>query len=261
MAVTTSPKTAESPNNGAPLPLGASEDADEQGHGLVMPLVGHLTELRNRVIKILLAVSVGSVVGFYFNRQIRDLLLSPLPTHQVQVLAPGDAFSITLRIAVIAGVILAMPVILYQVWAFVSPGLTPTERHAVRPWIPLSLLFFALGVAVAWIVLPVAVGFLLSFTDESLKANLAAEPYFNFVGSFFLAFGVALQYPIVLYALARVGVISSRQMKAWRRYVLLIIFIVATALTPPDAFSDIVLGVVMYGLYEVTIFFVSRTGH
>lgn len=235
-------------------------ESPEDRHVAVMPLVDHLSELRNRIVKILLAVGAGSVVGFYFNREIRNFLLSPLPTQQVQVLNPGDAFSITLRIAIITGVVLAMPVILYQAWAFVAPGLTAGERRAIRPWIPLSILFFALGVGVAWLVLPIAVGFLLSFTDESLKANLAAEPYFSFVGSIFLAFGVAMQYPIVLFALARVGIISSAKMRAGRRYVVLIIFIVATALTPPDAFSDIVLGTVMYGLYELTIFAVSRTG-
>ncbi len=225
-----------------------------------MPLVDHLSELRSRLVKALLAVGAGALVGLYYNKQIRDLLLSPLPNPQVQVLAPGDAFSITLRIAIISGVILAMPVILYQAWAFIAPGLTTAERRAVRPWIPVALLFFALGVGVAWLVLPVAVGFLLGFTDDSLRADLAAEPYFNFVGSRFLAFGLAMQYPIVLLALSRVGVITSAQMRAWRRYVLLLVFVVATALTPPDAFSDIVLGAVMYGLYELTIFVVARTG-
>ena len=243
------PSAAEQP----PAPVPAEESA-------FMPLVDHLAELRNRVIKSLLAVGAGAIVGFYFNRQIRDLLLTPLPNPQVQVLAPGDAFSITLRIAVITGVILAMPVILYQAWAFISPGLTTAERRAIRPWIPLALLFFALGVGVAWIVMPVAVGFLLSFTDDSRRADLAAEPYFNFVGTLFLAFGLAMQYPIILLALARVGILSSAQLRAWRRYVLLIVFVVATALTPPDAFSDIVLGVIMYGLYEVTIFIVARMG-
>jgi sec-independent protein translocase protein TatC len=225
-----------------------------------MPLVDHLSELRNRIIKALLAVGLGSLVGLYYQQQIRDLLLSPLPNPQVQVLAPGDAFSITLRIAIITGVILAMPVILYQAWAFIAPGLTPSERRQIRPWIPLALLFFALGVGVAWLVMPVAVGFLLSFTDDSLRADLAAEPYFNFVASLLLAFGLAMQYPIVLLALARVGILSSAKLRAWRRYVLLLVFVVATALTPPDAFSDIVLGVIMYGLYELTIIVVARMG-
>jgi len=228
--------------------------------GAVMSLVEHLSELRNRLIKAGLAVGIGSVVGFYFNRQIRDVLLLPLPGHAVQVLNPGDAFSITVRIAVVTGVILAMPVILYQAWAFVAPGLTPRERRAVVPWIPVALVFFALGIALAWFVLPVAVSFLLSFTDASLRANLAAGPYFDFVGMMFLAFGLAMQYPIVLFALARIGVVTSAKLRSWRRYVLLAIVIVGTALTPPDAFSDIVMSAVLYLLYEVTTFVIARTG-
>jgi sec-independent protein translocase protein TatC len=225
-----------------------------------MTLVEHLAELRNRIIKSLLAVGVGSLAGLYYNNEIRDFLLLPLPGHTVQVLNPGDAFSITLRIGLITGVIVAMPVILYQAWAFIAPGLTVTERRAIRPWVPVSLVFFAFGMFLAWIVLPVAIGFLLSFTDESLRANLAAGPYFEFVGMLFLGFGLAMQYPIVLLALARIGVISSAKLRLWRRYALLALVVVAVAITPPDAFSDIAMAVVLYALYEVTIFVISRTG-
>lgn len=244
----------------AAQPADKDQDPRPEPAGAVMSLVDHLSELRNRIIKVVLAVAVGSVVGFYFNRQIRDFLLLPLPSHTVQVLNPGDAFSITVRIAVVTGVILAMPIILYQAWAFIAPGLTTRERRGIGPWIPVSLLFFALGVALAWFVLPVAVSFLLSFTDASLRADLAAGPYFDFVTTLFLGFGVAMQYPIVLFALARIGIVTSTKLRSWRRYVLLLIVIVGTALTPPDAFSDIVMSAVLYLLYEITIFFIARTG-
>jgi sec-independent protein translocase protein TatC len=227
----------------------------------VMSLVDHLTELRNRLIKAVLAVAAGSVVGFIFNREIRDILLLPLPTHQLQVLNPGDAFSITLRIAIITGIVLAMPIILYQAWAFVSPGLTERERQVVRPWLPLSLVFFAFGVGLAWLILPIAIRFLLSFTDDSLQANLAAGPYFNFVGMLFLGFGLAMQYPIVLFGLARVGMLSAARLRSARRYVILIIAIAGGALTPPDAFSQLVMMAVLYAMYELTIFAIARTGH
>lgn len=253
---TTADRAARLP---APPATNADAPVPEPSSG-VMSLVEHLTELRNRIIKSILAVAAGSVVGFIYNHQIRDLLLTPLPSHQLQVLNPGDAFSITLRIAIVTGVILAMPIILYQAWAFVAPGLTATERRAFGPWVPLSVVFFALGVVIAWIVLPIAIGFLLSFTDETLKANLAAGPYFDFVGTLFLAFGVAMQYPIVLFGLARVGIISSTKLRAWRRYVILIIAITATALTPPDAFSDLTLIAVMYAMYELTILAIRRSG-
>ena len=236
-----------------------------------MSLVGHLTELRNRLVICLIAVIAGTVLMFLpvpgagdgttFWVAIRNILLQPLPGQTVQVLAPGDAFSIALRIAVISGVILAMPVLLYELWAFVSPGLTDSERRAVRPWIPLALVFFALGVGLAYVVLPSAVGFLLSFTDDKLVANLAAGPYFDFVTTIFLAFGLVLEFPIVLYGLSRVGIITSDRLMASRRIAILGIAIFSAAITPgTDLVSPFALGATMYLLYEGTIFFIKRSG-
>ena len=98
-----------------------------------------------------------------------------------------------------------MPVILYQVWAFVAPGLTPAERKTVRPWIPLALVFFALGVGIAYLVLPYALSFLFSFNDDRLVENVAAGPYFDFVTTMFLAFGLVMEFPILLVGLSRVA--------------------------------------------------------
>jgi sec-independent protein translocase protein TatC len=143
----------------------------------------------------------------------------------------------------------------------VSPGLTPAERRIVRPWIPLALAFFALGVAIAYIVLPYAAAFLLSFTDEVLVPNLAAGPYFDFVTTMFLAFGLVMEFPIVLFALSRVGVVSSARLRASRRYALLGVTVFAAVVTPGgDIVSPIVLGATMYLLFEGTIWFIARTG-
>ena len=226
-----------------------------------MSLVDHLVELRNRLVRIVLAVALGSVVGAIFWVQIRDVLLQPLPTGQVQVLGPGDAFMIFLRISVVTGIILAMPVILWQVWAFVAPGLTDSERRTARPWIPLALLFFALGVTIAYFILPMAVGFLLGFTDDRLVGNLAAGPYFDFVTTMFLAFGIVLEFPIVLYGLSRVGIVTSARLASSRRIAVLAIFVFAAGVTPGgDLVSPAVMFVTMYGLYEATIFFIRRSG-
>jgi sec-independent protein translocase protein TatC len=227
----------------------------------VMSLVDHLSELRSRLFRMILAVVLGSAVGFYFSVPIRNLLLTPLPTQQVQVLGPGDAFVITLKIAIVTGVILAMPVILYQLWGFISPGLTPAERRVARPWIPLALAFFALGVGIAWVVLPFAVAFLLSFTDETLQANLAAGPYFDFVTTMFLAFGLVMEFPILLVGLSRVGILSSARLRQSRRYVILGISIFAAIVTPGgDLVSPFTLGLTMYGLFELTVLFIRRSG-
>jgi len=252
----------------APVPESPAPAAPASGPG-EMSLVDHLVELRNRLVKSLIAVALGSVVGFVFWEQIRNVLLAPLSTvvdgvvvpGTVQVLGPGDAFAIALRISVVTGIILAMPVLLWQVWAFVSPGLTDAEKRIVRPWIPLALFFFALGVGVAYLVLPAAVGFLLGFTDNRLVGNLAAGPYFDFVTTIFLAFGLVMEFPIVLFGLSRVGIVSSARLAASRRVALLGIAIFATAITPGgDVVSPLALGGTMYLLFEGTIFFIRRTG-
>jgi len=229
--------------------------------GSVMSLVDHLGELRDRLFRIILAVAVGSVIGFYFSTQIRDFLLIPLPGGSAQVLGVGDGFAIQLRISIIAGVILAMPVLLFQIWRFVAPGLTPSERRTVRPWVPLALFFFALGVGIAYLVLPFAVAFLLSFTDDKLVAHVAAGPYFDFVTTMFLAFGLVMEFPILLVGLSRVGIITSDRLRQARRYVILGIAIFAAVATPGgDLVSPFVLGGTMYVLFELTVLFIKRTG-
>lgn len=235
-------------------------DPDPEG-AAVMTLVDHLGELRGRIFRIVLAVAVGAVVGFYFAGSIIDFLVKPLPGQKVIILGPGDAFFIYMKIAVVVGIILAMPVILYQLWAFVAPGLTAQERRIIRPWLPLALLFFALGVVIAYVILPYATGFLLSFTNETLVASIAAGPYFDFVTTMFLAFGLVMEFPIVLYALSRVNILTSQRLKASRRYVILGITVFATVATPGgDLVSPFVLGVTMYLLYEATTWVIARGG-
>ena len=226
-----------------------------------MTLVDHLVELRNRLVKALIAVALGTAVGFWFWSDIRDILIAPIPTGTVQVLGPGDAFVIALRISIVTGIILAMPVILWQVWSFVAPGLTAPERRMVRPWIPLALCFFVLGVSLAYVILPFAMGFLLGFTDDVMVANLAAGPYFDFVTTMFLAFGLIMEFPILLFGLSRVGIVTSARLAGARRTIILGIAIFATAITPGgDLVSPIALGFTMYILFEGTVFFIRRSG-
>jgi sec-independent protein translocase protein TatC len=247
------------PSSAAPMPPPASAPGEPAA---VMTLVDHLSELRWRIFKSLLAVAIGGVVGFALSERAIAILREPIPLDQALVFTGlGDAFGIRLKIAAVIGIILAMPVLLYQVWAFVAPGLTPAERRAVRPWIPLALVFFGLGVFIARLVLPYAVSFLLSFTDDRLVANIAAGPYFDFVTTMFLAFGLVLEFPILLVGLSRVGIITSERLRASRRYVLLGIAIFAAVATPGgDLVSPFALGGTMYLLYELTIQFIKRTG-
>jgi sec-independent protein translocase protein TatC len=240
--------------------------ATPPGDASVMTLVDHLGELRTRLFRAILAVAVGTAIGWYFATDVRDMLVHLLPTTTgepatVQVLGPGDAFAIQLRISVVIGIILAMPVLLYQIWAFVSPGLTPGERRTVRPWIPLALLFFALGVTIAYLILPYALTFLIGFTDDVVRADFAAGPYFDFVTTMFLVFGLIMEFPILLVGLSRVGIVTSQRLTDSRRMVILGIAVFAAVATPGgDLVSPLALGGTMYLLFEGTVFFIRRTG-
>lgn len=240
-----------------PLPPPAAAPGDET----VMSLVDHLGELRTRLFRSIIAVTLGGIVGFAFATDIRNFLMRPLGGVTLQVLGVGDAFVIQIKIALVVGVILAMPVLLYQVWAFVAPGLTPAERKTIRPWVPMALLFFVLGVVIAYVVLPYAIQFLFSFTDDQLQARPAAGQYFDFVTTMFLVFGLVLEFPILLVGLSRVGIVTSQRLAASRRMVILGVAIFSAVATPGgDLVSPFVLGGTMYILFELTVLFIRRSG-
>lgn len=236
------------------------EDPESPPDPATMTLVDHLSELRRRIAISIVAVGLGAVIGFLLAEPIIKLLLTPLPGGEVVFLTVGGGFFVFLRVALIVGVLLALPVILYQLWAFVAPGLLPEERRAALPWIPMTVVFFLIGTAVAWITLPYAVGFLIGFQiDGSLTALPSAEAYFSFVTIMFLLFGLVMQFPIVLIFLDRLGVLNVDQLRAMRRYVLLGVVIFAVVVTPGgDPISPIVLSGTMYLLYEFTIFLMQR---
>lgn len=227
-----------------------------------MSLVDHLAELRNRLIRIVLAVAVASSVGFLLGDQIIAVLKAPIPGDEPLFFTGiGDAFVIKLKIAVVVGIILAMPVILWQVWGFIAPGLTAAERRIVRPWLPLALVFFAMGTGIAYLILPFAAGFLIGFETADLKPLITAGAYFDFVTTLFLAFGLIMEFPILLFGLSRVGIVTSKRLVAARRMAILGIAIFATAITPGgDLVSPFALGATMYLLFEGTIFVIRRSG-
>jgi sec-independent protein translocase protein TatC len=252
------------PGQGPPAPYGGTPSA---GPGVITPegdkvmsLVDHLGELRNRLARAILAIAVGSVIGFYFSTPIITALAAPAGGKLLN-LGAGDAFAITLRVSLVTGLVLAMPVLLYQLWAFIAPGLTAAERRGIRPWIPLALFFFATGVAIAYLVLPYALAFLLSFGTGVFVNTLAAGPYFDFVTTMFLGFGLVMEFPILLVGLSKTGIVTSARLRSSRRYVILGITIFAAVATPGgDLVSPFVLGGTMYLLFELTTLFIRRSG-
>jgi len=228
-----------------------------------MSIVDHLVELRNRVFIAVFSLIPGTIVGYIFSDNIIHILKSPLPNHGEALITLGltEPFMIHLQVALTAGFILAMPVILYQLWAYVAPGLTPSERSAARPWIPASLFFFAIGVGVAYFILPYASGFLYGFQTADIKLMLTAEAYFGFVTTLFIAFGLVMEFPIVLVFLSKVGMITSQQLRKSRRMAIVGITIFSTFVTPgADVVSPIAMMVTMYGLYEASIIMIRLGG-
>ncbi|MEI6271332.1 MAG: twin-arginine translocase subunit TatC [Chloroflexota bacterium] len=225
------------------------------------PLIDHLRELRRRIALSLVAVFIGSIVTFAFADTLITLLRSPLGSVKLYFTGIGDAFGIRMQLSVIGGIALAMPMLLWQSWAFISPGLTRSERRSARPWLPLALLLFLIGAAVAWSVLPFAVGFLLSFASADLLPMIAADRYFGFVGTLILIFALAAEYPIVLVFLSRVGIVTSAKLRAWRRGAIVGIVVISTVATPgTDLVSPVILAVTLIILYEFSILLVRGGG-
>lgn len=226
-----------------------------------MTLVEHLSELRFRIVVALFAIGVGTAIGYFVSPQVIDLLRAPISDRPLVFTSLAGAFFVRIKLALMIGIVLASPVVFYQLWAFVAPGLTAGERRVVRPWIPLALLLLAAGIAVAYLILPYTAAFLLSFQVPGvIEPLITIESYFGFVTTMFLAFGLVFQFPIVLVLLAKVGIVSAERLRRNRRYVLLGIFVLAVVVTPGgDPISPTIMALVMYPLYELTIRLVARS--
>lgn len=223
-----------------------------------MGFMEHLGELRSRLIKSLIAVGIGTVVAFVLFDQLLALLARPYeiaePGGSLAFFRPTEAFSLSMSIALFGGIILASPVILYQTWRFVAPALTPREKRWAFPVTAVFVILFLAGVLVGYWALSRGLGFLLSFGGEALEPVIGAENYLAFAMRFLLAFGVAFEFPVFLFTAAVFGAISSRQLRKSRRWVIVIILVVAAFITPSgDPLTLLMLAVPMYLLFEVTI--------
>ncbi|TMJ06468.1 MAG: twin-arginine translocase subunit TatC [Bacillati bacterium ANGP1] len=218
-----------------------------------MTIVEHLEELRKRLLYSLAAFGVATSAGYLFVERILAVVLRPVG--QVVFLAPTEAFFVRLKVAALAGVFLSLPVTLYQLWRFVSVGLTPTERRYSLSLIPAALALFVSGAAFAFLViLPIGVRFLLSYQTPNLVPMISVQAYTSFVTAFILAFGLLFQLPVVILFLARLGVVTPASLTAGRKYALLAIVTASAVLTPGgDVVSQMLMAVPTYILYEVSI--------
>ncbi|WP_157268344.1 twin-arginine translocase subunit TatC [Azohydromonas aeria] len=229
--------------------------------GTEQPFVEHLVELRDRLIKALLAVGIvfGVLALYPGPGALYDLLAQPLVANlpegatliATSVISP---FLVPLKITMMAAFLIALPVVLYQVWAFVAPGLYSHEKRLVLPLVLASTVLFAIGVAFCYFfVFGQLFKFIQSFAPKSITAAPDIEAYLSFVLTMFLAFGVAFEVPVAVVVLARVGVVSLDQLRAWRGYFIVLAFVIAAIVTPPDVVSQLALAVPMCLLYELGI--------
>jgi sec-independent protein translocase protein TatC len=226
--------------------------------------ISHLLELRNRLLYALWGVAIVFAVAVFFADQLYEFLAHPLmavlPEGASMIATdPISPFLTPIKLSIAVSVVVAIPWILYQVWAFVAPGLYKNERRMVVPLIVSSTFLFYLGMAFAYfIVFPTAFKFLTGTAPAGVQVMTDMKAYMDFVYALFFAFGVAFEVPVAVVLLVRLGVVKAETLSAKRSYVVLWCFIVAAFLTPPDAISQFMLAVPMWMLFEVGLFFAHR---
>ncbi len=223
-----------------------------------MSFMDHLVELRKRLIISVAAVAVGTVIAGIFYPQLLELLAEPyleaVDGDRLAFFQPAEAFTLVLRLALFGGVVIASPVVIAQVWGFVSPALTARERRMVVPLSVVLAVLFTAGVVVGYLALPMTLGLLLGIGSDILDPVIGAEYYLRFAMRFLLAFGLAFLFPVFLFAAGAVGAISSRKLREWRRWAITIILVGSALLTPGgDPLTLVMLAAPLYVLYEATI--------
>ena len=224
-----------------------------------LSLIQHIGELRDRLMKAAIALVITTAIAFLFTTDVIKILLIPTGQERLVTLSPTENFTTYFRVALFTGIALAMPVILYEIYAYIDPALYPKERRFIRILGLPIIALFAGGMAFCYFVmLPRAMEFLINFGGEVFDNQLRASEYLSFVTMFILGIGLMFEVPVIIYALVRVHVVSRAWLKKQRRYVVLVCFLLGAFITPtPDPFNQALVAIPMYLLFELGLF-VSR---
>ncbi|KLR58515.1 MULTISPECIES: twin-arginine translocase subunit TatC [Diaphorobacter] len=241
--------------------MSETPNQEDELAGTEQPFVQHLMELRDRLVKAMIAVGVVAAALFFYPGpgQLYDFLAAPLVAHLPQgatmiatsVISP---FMVPLKILLMSAFLVALPFVLWQVWAFVAPGLYSHEKRLVLPLVVSSTVLFFIGVAFCYFfVFGQVFSFIQGFAPKSITAAPDIEAYLGFVMTMFLAFGLAFEVPIAVVVLARLNVVSVEKLKSFRGYFIVVAFVIAAIVTPPDVVSQLALAIPMCLLYELGI--------
>ena len=226
------------------------------------PLIEHLAELRNRLMKAFLALAIAFVFCLFFQSEIVSILSQPLlrvrPEATMLVLSPQEYFFAIINISLWGGFFIAFPFIAAQLWGFIAPGLYSNEKGAFLPFLVATPFLFFLGASLAyWVVIPMALDWLISFAEGDklipVASQYSVKQFIGFTKTLLFGFGICFQLPVLLTLLGRVGLVSSQQLKDMRKYAIVGIAFAAMLLTPPDPNSQLALGIPTYLLYEISI--------
>ncbi len=222
-----------------------------------MTVVEHLTELRRRMIISILALLAGAIVVFALFDWLMGFLVEPyrdITDRELIFTGTGEAFTTRLKVATYGGFVLASPVVLWQLWRFVTPALNPREKKFAIPFVVASLIFFIAGAAVGWYTFPRALDFLLNVGGDELEPFIAAGSYVSLLSLMLVAFGVAFEFPVLIVFLLLARVISVAQLRRWRRYIIVGIVAFAAVITPSqDPYSLLLMSGPLYLFYEIAI--------
>lgn len=245
---------------------GPGDDGEELG---TMTLVEHLEELRGRLFKCIIAIAVFTILGFVFWEQMLHFLSSPLPDVSSRLLDGkkflqkdvGEAFVVALKLSLAAGITLASPVIIYQLWQFIAPGLTRRERKYALPFTLLGSVLFVAGLSVGFVTLRYPIAWLIGFGNQDFALALDPNSYFTFVAYFLLAFGIVFELPMVLTFLATAGIVSSRVLRQKRKYILFSLWVLSCFITPgADPYSPVIVAVSFTVLFELSVLLMRIIG-
>ena len=220
-----------------------------------MSLVGHLEELRKRVMIIALVLVLGAIISYYYIDIIVHIINKPAKGLEFIYLSPPELFLAYIKISLVVGAVIGSPIILYQVWHFIKPGLKEKERKYLLFAMFMGIVFFLLGIVFAYfVIIPLTIEFFVKMSADQIEPLFSFTNYITFISSLLVSFGLVFELPLLMLLLTQLNLVQPSTFKHYRKYVILIIFVVAAILTPPDVVSQILMAIPMILLYEFSIF-------